>query len=66
LLGILTLPEAKKSKTKSDELDVLEQIRDLLVMSLRASNVPPSTLSKITGLKEKTIRNRFPSVNSET
>lgn len=48
----------KQKNLEKDE--ILLQIRDLLVLQLRASNVPPISIGRILDLNAKTIRNRFP------
>lgn len=57
--------QGKRAKRVLTELELLEQIRDLLIQSLRATDISPAALGKLTGLKEKTIKNRFPSIKAK-
>lgn len=46
---------------EEDSVELLRQIRDLLVLQLRQSGVHPAIIGKFIGnVAEKTVRNRYP------
>lgn len=45
---------------------LLTQVRDLLVLSLRNSDVPPEAIAPILGISTKSVRNRYPKRGSRT
>ncbi|HVB12151.1 MAG TPA: hypothetical protein VNE86_03385 [Nitrososphaerales archaeon] len=55
----------KRAKRVLTERELLEQIRDLLIENLRTTDISPAALGKLTGLKEKTITNQFPSIKAK-
>jgi len=43
-----------------EELRLLTETRDLIVMLLRHSGVPPAAIGSVLGISAKTVMNRYP------
>lgn len=63
------MPNAETEEESIQEIEVkelLNQIKDLLVLQLRHAEVDDSAIGNIIGVKAKTVRNRYPLTKKET